>query len=114
MVDQWATVYAGTVGVTKTDEAHYKFVINLFDGKGFRITGEYDKEMEYCYNPQDILSGISSAAEGWQSHMVEVYGLGGQLMRKVEAVQAQHALNGLPAGVYVVKDNGKTLKIVKR
>ena len=114
VVDQWATVYAGTVGVTKTDEAHYKFVINLFDGKGFRITGEYDKEMEYCYNPQDILSGISSAAEGWQSHMVEVYGLGGQLMRKVEAVQAQHALNGLPAGVYVVKDNGKTLKIVKR
>ena len=74
LVDKWATVYSGTVGVSKTDNTHYKFVINLFDGKGFQITGEFDKEMEYNYEPSSItgIEGIKADTSGALSGLVSL------------------------------------------
>lgn len=112
VVDRYATVYAGTVGVTKTDDTHYKFVIDLYDGNGFKIYGSYDSEMEYFYDPTAIEAGISGiAADG--NAKAEVYSMGGQLLKTVNATPAE-SVTGMPAGVYIVKSNNKTTKIVKK
>lgn len=105
VVDKWATVYSGTVGVSKTDNNHYKFVIDLYDGNGFKITGEYDKEMEYEYNP-DAITGINGITANPVSAKTEVYSLGGQKLNT--------NYNNLPSGIYLVKTNNKTIKIVKK
>ena len=111
VVDKWATVYSGTVGVSKTDNTHYKFVINLFDGKGFQITGEFDKEMEYNYEPSSItgIEGIKADFTG----KTEIYSVGGQLMQTIDGTKAASTAN-LPSGIYIVKSNNKTTKIVKK
>ena len=111
VVDKWATVYSGTVGVSKTDNTHYKFVINLFDGKGFQITGEFDKEMEYNYEPSSItgIEGIKADFTG----KTEIYSVGGQLMQTIDGTKAASIAN-LPSGIYIVKSNNKTTKIVKK
>ena len=111
VVDKWATVYTGTVGVSKTDDTHYKFVINLFDGKGFQITGEFDKEMEYNYVPSSItgIEGIKADFTG----KTEIYSVGGQLMQTIDGTKAASTAN-LPSGIYIVKSNNKTTKIVKK
>ena len=112
VVDNYATVYAGTVGVTKTDDTHYKFNIDLYDGKGFRIYGEYDKEMEYHYDP-DAITGINGVTANVADNTVAVYTAGGQLLKTVKASAAQ-SVAGLPSGVYIIKSNNKTTKIVKK
>lgn len=114
VVDKWATVYSGTVGVSKTDNNHYKFVIDLYDGKGFRITGEYDKEMEYRYDPEAIATGINGISDNTVADTKsEVYTMDGQLVKTVNAAPAA-SLNALPSGIYLVKSNNKTIKIVKK
>lgn len=112
VVDKWTTVYAGTVGVTKTDDFHYKFTIDLYDGNGFKISGVYDKEMEYHYAPDAITSidGINANVNGAK---VAVYSVGGQLLKTSEASVAESIAN-LPNGIYLVKTNNKTIKIVKK
>lgn len=112
VVDNYATVYAGTVGVTKTDNTHYKFNIDLYDGNGFKIFGEFDKEMEYCYNP-DGITGIDGVAANAADAVVAVYSVGGQLLKTVKAAAAQ-SIADMPSGVYIVKSNNKTTKIVKK
>ena len=112
VVDKWATVYSGTVGVSKTDDFHYKFVIDLYDGNGFKISGEYNKEMEYHYTPDAITSidGINANVNGAK---VAVYSVGGQLLKTSEASVAE-SIASLPSGIYLVKTNNKTIKIVKK
>ena len=105
VVDMYATVYSGTVGVSKTDNNHYKFVIDLYDGNGFKISGEYDKEMEYHYTPEDI-TGINGITINPGSNNTEVYSIGGQKLNT--------NYNNLPSGIYLVKTNNKTIKIVKK
>lgn len=110
--DKWATVYSGTVGVSKTDNFHYKFVIDLYDGNGFKISGEYAKEMEYHYSPDAITSieGISADANNGK---VAVYSVGGQLLKTAKTNVAE-AMSNLSNGVYLIKTNNKTYKIVKK
>ena len=112
VVDLFATIYSGTVGVTKTDDTHYKFNIDLYDGNGFKLSGVYDSEMEYCYTPDDIEASISSISATGKAK-AEVYSMGGQLLKTVVASPAE-SVSEMPAGVYIVKSEGKTTKIVKR
>ena len=111
VVDKFATIYSGTVGVSKTDNTHYKFVIDLFDGNGFEIKGEFDKEMIYCYTPEAItgINGVFVDA----ANKSEVYSLDGQLLKTVNA-SASESVSNLPSGIYLVKSNNKTIKIVKK
>ena len=113
VVDKYATIYSGTVGVSKTDDNHYKFVIELYDGNGFKVSGEFDKEMEYHYSPSDITTGINGVSDNAASGKVEVYTVSGQLVKTVNATPAQ-SLEGMPNGMYIVKTNNKTTKIVKK
>lgn len=112
VVDKFATIYAGTVGVSKTDDNHYKFVIDLYDGNGFKVTGEFDKEMEYHYDPQSITAGIS-AATTTDCSKTEVYSIDGRLLQTVNATPGTSVSN-LPSGIYLIKTNNKTTKIVKK
>lgn len=111
VVDKFATVYSGTVGVSKTDDFHYKFIIDLYDGKGFHISGEFNKEMEYYYAP-DAVTGISNVAFN-KNDKLEVYSMGGQLLQTLEGSSVNN-LSNLPSGIYLVKTNNKTIKIVKK
>lgn len=114
VVDKYATIYSGTVGVSKTDNNHYKFVIDLYDGNGFKVSGEFDKEMEYNYDPSAITTGINGIADNAASQSkAEVYTMDGQLIKTVNATPAASVSN-LPGGVYIVKTNNKTIKIVKK
>ena len=113
VVDKYATIYAGTVGVSKTDNDHYKFVIELYDGNGFKVSGEFDKEMEYHYSPSEISTGINGISDNAAAGKVEVYTVSGQLVKTVNATPAQ-SLEGMPNGMYIVKTNNKTTKIVKK
>lgn len=112
VVDKYATIYAGTVGVTKTDDTHYKFVIDLYDGNGFKVSGTYDSEMEYCYNPEEIVAGIGGVTAD-DASTVEVYSTGGILLKKANTTPAE-SVSGMPNGVYIVKSGSKTTKIVKK
>ncbi len=112
VVDSFATVYSGTVGVSKTDDTHYKFVIDLYDGKGFKISGEFDKEMEYHYSPEAI-TAIDGVADDRQRTACRVYTLGGQLLGTAKGTPAE-SVSSLPAGIYIVKNNNTTTKIVKK
>lgn len=105
VVDKFATIYSGTVGVSKTDNTHYKFVINLYDGNGFKLTGEYDKEMEYNYNP-DTITAIDGITADNGNGKTEVYSIDGQKLGT--------NYSNLPNGIYLVKTNNKTIKIVKK
>ncbi len=111
-VDSFATVYSGTVGVSKTDDTHYKFTIDLYDGKGFQISGVFDKEMEYHYSPYDI-TAIDGVADDRQRTACRVYTLGGQLLHTVGTTPAE-SVSSLPAGIYIIKNNNTTTKIVKK
>lgn len=113
VVDKYATIYAGTVGVSKTDNNHYKFVIDLYDGNGFKVSGEFDKEMEYHYSPSDISTGINGINDNAAASKVEVYTVSGQLVKTIVATPAQ-SMEGMPNGMYIVKTNNKTTKIVKK
>ncbi len=103
-VDSFATVYSGTVGVTRIDSTHYKFAIDLYDGKGFQISGTFDKETEYCYSPADIL-GVDGVADN-RRRTVRVYTLGGQYVG--------NSTDALPGGIYIIKSGNTTTKTIKK
>ena len=130
VVDTFAFVYSGRVGVEALDNGDYKFHINLADGKGFNISGEWSGPMELCYSPET--TGVSSVAGGKrasarfldnntlvvdgarQGEQVAVYGLDGQLLLSADASAPADA-SALAKGVYVVKiGNVATTKIVKK
>jgi hypothetical protein len=81
------------------------------DCLGFQITGEFDKEMEYNYEPSSItgIEGIKADFTG----KTEIYSVGGQLMQTIDGTKAASIAN-LPSGIYIVKTNNKTTKIVKK
>lgn len=112
VVDSFATVYSGTVGVSRTDNDHYRFAIDLYDGHGFKISGVYDKVMEYHYDPASI-TAIKGVADDRQRQPMRIYTLDGQLLRSVDATNTT-AVSALPAGIYVVKSGNTTTKIVKK
>ena len=129
VVDTFAFVYSGRVGVEALDNGDYKFNINLAEGKGFNICGEWSGPMELCYSPE---TGISSVADdkhavarfldnntlvvdgAQQGEQVAVYSLDGQLVLSADASTPADA-SALAKGVYVVKiGNMTTTKIVKK
>lgn len=129
VVDTFAFVYSGRVGVEQLAGQEYKFNIELADGKGFLISGEWSGPVELYYDPS---TGVGSVAgrEGEQPRLVDnttlvvdgategetlsVYSVGGQLVLKADATQLVNVAS-LPSGVYVVRtSNGTTTKVVKK
>lgn len=120
----------GSVRVETTDYKNYKFTIDLMDDAGFKITGNWDKPIEYCYDPEVILAEISGVSvisddssavkaviEGDNLFImnagnadVAIYSADG---RKVIATTADKVIpvSGLGKGIFIISTNNTTLKI---
>lgn len=128
VVDTFAFVYSGRVGVEQLAGEEYKFNIELADGYGFLIQTEWSGLMELCYNPEtsiddvvadggSILSFVDertlavNAALGGEK--VRLYSVDGQLLLTTDKNIVD--VSQLASGVYVVKVGKKlTTKIVKK
>lgn len=130
VVDTFAFVYSGRVGVEQQADGNYHFNINLADGHGFLIQGDWSGPMEMFYDPK---SGIGSIAGDNKSTAVTIDGesikaIGAKAGEEISvfAVDGQCVAHGcdatqgistshLPGGVYIVKvGNNTTTKIVKK
>ena len=128
VVDTFAFVYSGRVGVEQLAGEEYKFNIELADGHGFLIQTEWSGPMELCYNPEtsiddvvadggSILSfvdertlAVNAALDG---EKVRLYSVDGQLLLTTDKNIVD--VSQLASGVYVVKVGKKlTTKIVKK
>ena len=129
VVDSFAFVYSGRVGVEQLANEEYKFTIDLADGKGFQIQGEWSGPVELNYDPSTGLGKVegaeaetvkfvgnstllvSGAAKG---ERLSVYTVGGQHVLSADATKPVDVA-ALHCGVYVVRTtNGIITKIVKR
>ena len=128
VVDTFAFVYSGRVGVEQLAGEEYKFNIELADGHGFLIQTEWSGPMELCYNPEtsiddvvadggSVLSfvdertlAVNAALDG---EKVRLYSVDGQLLLTTDKNIVD--VSQLASGVYVVKVGNKlTTKIVKK
>lgn len=128
VVDTFAFVYSGRVGVEQLAGEEYKFNIELADGHGFLIQTEWSGPMELCYNPEtsiddvvadggSVLSfvdertlAVNAALDG---EKVRLYSVDGQLLLTTDKNIVD--VSQLASGVYVVKVGKKlTTKIVKK
>lgn len=129
VVDSFAFVYSGRVGVEQLANEEYKFTIDLADGKGFQIQGEWSGPVELNYDPSTSLGKtvgaetetvkfvgnnmllVSGATKG---ERLSVYTVGGQHVLSADATKPVDVA-ALRSGVYVVRTtNGVITKIVKR
>ena len=129
VVDSFAFVYSGRVGVEQLANEEYKFTIDLSDGKGYQIQGEWSGPVELNYDPSTGLGKVegaeaetvkfvgnstllvSGAAKG---ERLSVYTIGGQHVLSADATRPVDVA-ALHSGVYVVRTtNGVITKIVKR
>lgn len=127
--DEYAPAEAGTVGVIKNEDDTYTFNIDLTDDANFYIRGTWTGPVLYQYNPEDIVSSISTiVADGTainvefannQLHVygaenmpVQVFNISGALVNATEG-ETTIDLSHLASGVYIVKVNNYTTKIIK-
>ena len=128
VVDTFAFVYSGRVGVEQLAGEEYKFNIELADGHGFLIQTEWSGPMELCYDPStsidDVVANgglllsfvddrtlaINAALDG---EKVRLYSVDGQLLLTTDKNIVD--VSQLASGIYVVKVGNKlTTKIVKK
>ena len=128
VVDSFAFVYSGRVGVEQLAGEEYKFTIELADGKGYLIQGEWSGPVELNYDPSTGLDGVDGVeaaavklvgntllvASAVKGERLAVYTVGGQHVLAADATSPVD-VSSLHSGVYVVRtSNGVITKIVKR
>lgn len=128
VVDTFAFVYSGRVGVEQLAGEEYKFNIELADGHGFLIQTEWSGPMELCYNPEASIDDVTANGGSILSFVdertlavnvalggekVRLYSVDGQLLLTTDKNIVD--VSQLASGVYVVKVGNKlTTKIVKK
>lgn len=127
--DEYAPADAGTVGVIKNEDDTYTFNIDLTDDANFYIRGTWTGPVLYQYNPEDIVSSISTIGAdnsevnvefannqlhvyGAENVPVQVFNISGALVNETEG-ETTIDLSHLANGVYIVKINNYTTKIIK-
>ncbi len=90
-----------TYNHTYAEGQYYDFIVKVDSTNGISEIAEGSASLYYAHNE------IFAVAEG----EIEIYNLTGSLVKRVYA--ASVAVDELPAGVYVARANGKTLKFVK-
>lgn len=129
VVDTFAFVYSGRVGVEKLENDNYHFTMNLADGNGFLINAEWSGPVEIQYDPESGIDDVSNEARpevnvdgntltvfgAKPDEPLSIYGTDGQLLLKEKDASSQTDISSLGKGVYVVKvGNRITNKIVKK
>lgn len=122
----------GSVRVSTTDYQTYQFDIDLIDDAGFKMTGYWDKPIEYFYSPDAVLAEIEgSGVEGVEGDGIAVkvvledsnllilnagnapvalYTIDGRMVHSGTA-DVMIPVLGLSKGIYVVKVNNQSIKI---
>ncbi len=90
-----------TYNHTYAEGQYYDFIVKVDSTNGISEIAEGSAPLYYAHNE------IFAVAEG----EIEIYNLTGSLVKRAYA--ASVAVDELPAGVYVARANGKTLKFVK-
>lgn len=130
VVDTFAFVYSGRVGVEQLENGNYHFKLDLADGRGFLIQGEWTGPMQNLYDPANSINAVADEQKNYVvtfdgSHIIfsgntsgvkaSVYSAGGELLVKEADATSGIDASGMKQGVYVVKSsNGYTTKIVKK
>lgn len=129
VVDKYAFVYSGNVGVEHLEDGNCKFNINLADGYGYLISGVWQGPVELQYDLAASISGVADDKLGGinfidnntffvegatASDIINVYNVNGQLCL-TSAGNKFVNVNSLAKGVYVIKaGNITTTKFIKK
>lgn len=130
VMDNYAAVISGRVGVEKVSGTdNYRFSIDVADGNGFFIKGEWTGPVEKNYTP----TGIGEVSTSENDRLVVVSAADGQLT--LQGVASTEGVNiytadgrlalssrgakvnavSLPQGVYIIKAEGKQpVKFIKK
>lgn len=120
----------GSVTVDTEDFQTYEFTIDLMDDGGFKITGYWNKPIEYCYDPESLQDEVMAIGEiGSDADGVRVIVEGSNLFvmnagnapvavydvygRQVLTATAEKTIStsGLAKGIYVVTVKNKSIKV---
>lgn len=126
--DEYAPAESGTVGVIKNDDDTYTFNIDITDDANYFIRGSWTGPVLYQYDPDALTSiaGISADGNtinadfannvlyvyGAEDAQVNVFSTSGTLVSSTSG-QPTIDLSHLANGVYIVKINNYTTKIIK-
>lgn len=120
----------GSVRVETEDYINYRFTIDLMDDAGFKITGYWDKPIEYNYNAEalkqelgaidevvDDSSAIHAVIEGTNLFVINagnapvaLYSIDGRLLATTTADQ-MISISDFEKGIYIIKVQNSTIKI---
>lgn len=132
IMDHYAPADEGTVGVTKNADDTWTFNVALIDDAQFRITGSWTGPMELMYDPEYIVAGIADVSADQESVSFEwldsntlcLVGAGNASAAVVYNTQGAEipvkvsgnllSFSGVPAGIYIIKYNTQSIKIVKK
>lgn len=132
IMDHYAPVESGSVGVTCNPDGTYRFDIALMCDANFHIDGTWSGPVELMYNPENITSGIDGIES--DSLRLEIVYLDKDTLELIgasdNAVVSMYTVSGSPvhfklehgivdisnlaAGIYIMNVNGKSIKVVKR
>lgn len=129
VVDTFASVISGTVGVEVLENNEYKFTIDLADGRDYFIQGQWQGPVQLNYDPATAINRVEDEKQGrvrlvgsdqlsvsglTDDDTVLIYSADGQLLRASRGSSAID-ISRLGTGVYIVKAGNKaTTKFVKK
>lgn len=129
VVDLYAEIISGRVSVEKVEGTdNYKFSIDLADGNGYKVQGEWTGPMEIKYDPTGVdevetgnaklmwryldanhleLKGISETAN------VSIYTVDGRFVQRAQGSKID--VTGLNQGIYLLKAEGQNpVKFIRK
>lgn len=131
VMDNYAPADEGTVSVTQNADETWTFNIHLIDDAQFRIDGDWTGPMILMYDPEAITSIGNISADEEQVSLrwldrdsfslvgaadqtaAEVYNIQGMRVNALITPDAI-SLEGMPAGIYIVKYKSLSFKIAKK
>ncbi len=128
VVDTFASVITGRVGVEVLENKDYKFTIDCADGRGFLIQGEWTGPLELNYDTATAIASVSddkkigiyvsgstvSVNGADADDKISIYAADGQLVAEGKG-NAPISTGTLGGGLYIVKVADKaTTKFVKK
>lgn len=128
VVDTFASVITGRVGVEVLENKDYKFTIDCADGRGFLIQGEWTGPLELNYDTATAIASVSdvkkvgvyvsgstvSVSGADADDKISIYAADGQLVAEGKG-NAPISTGTLGGGLYIVKVADKaTTKFVKK